>query len=110
MIIESGVIVFVGLLLMFIKLRWETRLRLFGKPLLLDIVVSVVTLIIHYGTFSGVMAATVAGLMTSGFTSAGRKFFGHIIGRDYFVGVTDVFDKLPKNGYRKVRSDACTPS
>lgn len=96
MIIESGVIVFVGLFLMFLKLKWRTRLRLFGRPLFLDIIVSVVTLIIHWGTFSGVMAATVAGLLTSGFTSLGKYCFGYILNDTYHAGVIDVRDKLKK--------------
>jgi hypothetical protein len=66
MIVESGVIVFVGLLLIFVKLPRRMALRLLGRPLALDLVVSGLTLLIHWGTFSGVMAATVAGLMTSG--------------------------------------------
>jgi hypothetical protein len=40
--------------------------------------VSVFTLIVHWGTFSGVMAAAVAGLMCSGFTAVGRYVFGWI--------------------------------
>jgi hypothetical protein len=96
MIIESGAIVFMGLLLMFLKLSWQTRLRLFGKPLLLDIIVSALTLMIHWGTFSGVMAATVAGLMTSGFTGAGKKFFGYIDSAGYHPGITDVSAKISK--------------
>jgi NhaP-type Na+/H+ or K+/H+ antiporter len=40
----------------------------------------------HYGTFSGVMAAAVAGLMCSGFTSAARYAFGYIKNKQYFKG------------------------
>lgn len=78
MIIESGVIIFAGLLFIFIKLSQERRLRLLGRPLMLDIVVSVTAYALHWGTFSGVMAAAVAGLMCSGFTSAGRWLIGYI--------------------------------
>ncbi len=78
MIVESGVIIFIGLLLLFIKLPRRTALRLLGYPLMLDLVVSVFTLLVHWGTFSGVMAAAVAGLMCSGFTTTARWLFGWI--------------------------------
>jgi hypothetical protein len=77
MILESGVIIFVGLLLLFIKLPHLWRLRLLGHPLALDIAVSALAYIMHYGTFSGVMAAAVAGLMCSGFTLVGRWAIGY---------------------------------
>jgi len=57
MIIESGVIMFVGLLLLFMKLPRLLALRLPGQPLALDLVVSVAAYILHWGTSSGVMAA-----------------------------------------------------
>ena len=78
MIIESGFIIFAGLLLLFIKLPRRMALRLLGYPLAVDLVASILAYIIHWGTFSGVMAAAVAGLMTSGFTFAGRWLFGWI--------------------------------
>lgn len=87
MILESGIIIFVGLLLLFIKLKRITMLKLLGAPLLLDIVVSVAAYILHWGTFSGVMAAAVAGLMCSGFTMCGRWLVGYIKKGVYYPGV-----------------------
>jgi hypothetical protein len=78
MIIESGVIIFLGLLFIFIKLPLRWALRLLGRPLVLDLVVSAAAYMLHWGTFSGVMAAAVAGLMCSGFTAVGRWAFGYI--------------------------------
>ena len=48
---------------------------------------SLLVLIIHWGTFSGVMAATVAGLLTSLATSAARRCFGFIDGKNYVPGI-----------------------
>lgn len=112
MIIESGIIVFLGLLLLFLKLSWQWRLRLLGKPLGLDLTVAVVAYFLHWGTFTGVMAAAVAGLMCSGATSIGRKIVGYTSGEAtdkqghtgiavrpnlyYFPGMMDVGDKLAK--------------
>jgi hypothetical protein len=78
MIIESGIIIFLGLLFIFIKLPARRALILLNYPVWVDVVVSVLAFIMHYGTFSGVMAAAVAGLMTSCFTTIGRKLFGYI--------------------------------
>ena len=69
MVIETGVIIFVGLLFIFIKLPRAWVLRLLGYPLALDLVVSTSAYVLHWGTFTGVMAAAVAGLMCSGFTA-----------------------------------------
>lgn len=87
MIIESGVIIFLGLLLLGLKLKVKTSLTLLGYPLALDLVVSVAAYMLHWGTFSGVMAAAVAGLMCSGFTSAARYLFGYIRGGKYYPGI-----------------------
>jgi NhaP-type Na+/H+ or K+/H+ antiporter len=86
MIVESGVIIFLGMLLLGIKLPRHISLKLLGHPLALDLSVSVLAYIMHYGTFSGVMAAAVAGLMCSGFTSVARYAFGYIKNKQYFKG------------------------
>lgn len=86
MIIESGVIIFLGMLLLGIKLPKKVSLKLLGRPFALDLGVSVLAYIMHYGTFSGVMAAAVAGLMCSGFTSAARYAFGYIKDKQYHKG------------------------
>jgi hypothetical protein len=86
MIIESGVIIFLGMLLLGIKLPPRISLKLLGRPLALDFAVSVIAYILHYGTFSGIMAAAVAGLMCSGFTSIARWLFGYIANGKYKPG------------------------
>ena len=86
MIIESGVIIFLGMLLLGLKLKTRTSLTLLGRPLALDFGVSALAFFMHYGTFSGVMAAAVAGLMCSGFTSCARYAFGYIETGKYIPG------------------------
>lgn len=86
MIISSGVIIFLGMLLLGLKLKAKTSLTLLGYPLALDFGVSALAFVMHYGTFSGVMAAAVAGLMCSGFTSLARYAFGYIKAGKYFPG------------------------
>ena len=86
MIIESGVIIFFGMMLLGIKLPRRVSLKLLGRPLTLDLAVTVVAYAMHYGTFSGIMAAAVAGLMCSGFTSIARYAFGYVKDRRYHKG------------------------
>lgn len=95
MIIESGVIIFLGLLFLAAKLPLPLSLRLLGKPFALDLGVSALAFVMHFGTFSGVMAAAVAGLMCSGFTSVARYAVGWIAKGEYHRGkLFDLRSKL----------------
>lgn len=74
---EYGFFIFLGFAFLFFKCKSETRMKLLGRPLLLDITVSAVVLILHWGTFSGVMAAAIAGMLTSLFSSTLRWLIGY---------------------------------
>jgi hypothetical protein len=83
---ETGLAIFLGLVFIFIKLRRRTMLRLLHHDMAIDVAVTIVTLMVHWGTFSGVMAATFAGLLTSLGTSLAKRVFGHIDGDIYIPG------------------------
>ena len=85
--IETGLAIFLGLVFIFVKLRRATMLRLLRYDVALDVGVTLLTLAIHWGTFSGVMAATFAGLLTSVGTTAAKKLFGYIQGNLYVPGL-----------------------
>lgn len=78
MILESGFIIFLGLVFLTIKLPRRVLLRALNYPLALDIGISVLAYILHYGTFSGMMAAATAGMMASGYTTLMRWGIGWI--------------------------------
>jgi nucleoside permease NupC len=82
----TGFLIFLGAALILVKLPRRMMLRLLKHDLMLDLAVSLLTLIIHWGTFSGVMAATVAGLMMSLATSGLKRLFGYIDHGIYYVG------------------------
>ena len=82
----TGFAIFLGLVFIFIKLGRRTMLHMLGHDVWLDIGVTMLTLAIHWGTFSGVMAATFAGLLTSVGTSLAKKAFGFIEGNHYHPG------------------------
>lgn len=84
--LASGFIVFLGIFLIFLKLPRKTALQWLGKPLALDIAATALTAAMHWGTFSGMMAAAVAGLLCSAFSGMARFAFGWIESGNYHPG------------------------
>lgn len=76
--IEMGLLVAFGLIVTFWKLSWRARLRMLSYPVLVDIAVFALLSLLHWGTFSGMMVATIGALTCSLVLSAGRWAFGYI--------------------------------
>lgn len=91
----TGLTVFLAAALLLVKMPRRLMLRALSRPLLIDLSVSIIVLAIHFGTFSGLMAATVAGLLTSLATSGARRIFGYIQGQRYYPGILNL-DALNK--------------
>ncbi len=85
--LSTGFAIFLSLVFLLVKLPRRLMLRLLRFDLAIDLAATALVLVLHWGTFSGVMAATFAGLMTSVATSAAKRLFGHIKGDLYFPGV-----------------------
>jgi hypothetical protein len=83
----TGLAIFLGLVFIAIKLPRSTMLRWLHYDVVLDVAVTLIVLAIHFGTFSGVMAATFAGLLTSVGTSLAKKAFGFIAAGHYYPGL-----------------------
>lgn len=92
--IEMGIIVGLGLIVMFAKMSWRWRMRLLSNPLIVDIVIFTLLTILHWGTFSGLMVAAVGALFCSLTLSVGRWVFGYVEDRRYVPGVVNVRSKL----------------
>ena len=105
MIIESGVIIFLGMVLLGFKLPTSVSLRMLGRPFLLDISASAIAYMLHMGTFSGVMAAAVAGLMCSGFVHIARKTFGYVKRGVYIPGYMNCNPIKPRIPRRPQRTN-----
>lgn len=86
MIIEFGLIAAAGLALAFYKCDWHWRIRMLSNPVLIDLLVFGLLLLIHAGTFSGVMVATVGALVSSGLLTLGRYVYGHSDTGQYVAG------------------------
>jgi hypothetical protein len=84
--LATGFTIFLGVGLLLTKLPRRTALRVLKYDLALDLMVTALVLIIHFGTFSGVMAATVAGLLTSLATSGMKQLVGYVDGDSYYPG------------------------
>jgi len=93
MIIESGVIVALGLIGFFAKMKWKTRLKMLSYPLTLDLFVFILLNALHWGTFSGVMVAATGALICSALISLGRKAFGYYERSKYVPGLWDMSNR-----------------
>ena len=77
MIVESGTIVFLSLIVLVWRLPRKTTLWLFGHPAWLEIPFAIIAYMLHWGTFSGMMAAAAAAVMCFGFVQGGRFIVGY---------------------------------
>ena len=86
----TGSAVFLALLLILAKLPRRWLLRLLHYDIALDVGVTLLVMFLHWGSFDGVMAATVAGLMTSFATSAAKRLVGFIRDGQYVPGLINL--------------------
>ena len=92
--IEEGILTGVGLLVTLAKLKWPQKMWIISHPVLMDIIVFIALLLIHWGTFSGVMIATFSALTVSVVLSAARKMYGKKETGSYVRGWFDISGKL----------------
>lgn len=84
--IEMGIVVALGLIVTFCKLSWRNKLRMLSHPLAMDIAIFALLCFLHWGTYSGVMVATVGALACSLVLAAGRWAFGYMAKGKYVPG------------------------
>lgn len=86
-ILALGVVIMLGIIAILAKAGAAITARIMGYPLLFDLSVAVLTYVLHMGSFTGVMAATFAGLLASGYSSFYRAWFGYIRGGVFYKGL-----------------------
>lgn len=86
----AGFILCLGIVFWFLKMSWRARIRLLSHSLAVDIAVFVFLTVLHWGTYSGLMAAAVGALMVSVLLSLGAKTFGTFKGKDYKPGILNI--------------------
>jgi len=88
-VLVFGLLIVAGIVVILAKMPVYWSLWILGHHIAFDIGVTVLVLLIHWGTMTGLMAASVAGLCCSVITSVGRRLFGYRIGTSYYVGKYD---------------------
>lgn len=84
-----GAVIFIGMVFLILKLPRPVVLWLLGHSLLVDVVVTVFAILIHWGTMTGLMAAAIAGMCCSIATWLGKKLIGYKVnGRIYKGALT----------------------
>jgi len=87
-ILAPGAIIFCGFFMLFLKLKRRTALKLLAWPLTVDLAIAAIAFLMHGGnTYTGGMAATVAGIFAAIGTSTGRHLLGYIEGNVYHAGL-----------------------
>lgn len=94
---EMGLCVGLGLVVILAKAPWRTKITMASHPAKMDLAVFVLLLLLHWGTFSGVMVATIGALMVSLVLSTFRKVYGYRANGVYVRGMVDVAHRLNKN-------------
>lgn len=92
--LEMGILVALGLLFTLFKMSWRWKLRLLSNPLTVDVIVFVGLTALHWGTFSGVMVATIGALFCSITLSMGRWLVGYMHRGAYVAGKFNIVSKL----------------
>lgn len=97
---EMGLTVGLGLLITLLKAPPKVKVFILSYPVAMDIIIFVLLCLLHWGTFSGVMVATIGALVCSVVLSAGKKVYGHMMTIDgkrvYMRGMVDLSPKLNK--------------
>ena len=77
--ITAGIFVALGLTFLWFKLSIKARLWMNSHPVLIDVLVFGVLTMLHWGTFTGVMAATIGALACSAMLSLARWGYGYYV-------------------------------
>lgn len=87
MIIETGAIVFLSLIALFYRMPRSLRLWLVGHPAWLEVPFGLAAYALHYGTFSGMMAAATAACICFAFTEMHKKLIGYVRDGQFHPGI-----------------------
>lgn len=92
--LEMGFLVALGLIVMLARLPWRHKLWITSHPLAMDVCTFILLSLLHWGTFSGMMVATIGALVCSLTLSLARRVIGFVSRGEYVRGFLDVSEKL----------------
>lgn len=87
MILETGMLVFFSLVIFLWQVPRGLRLWLMGHPFWFEVPFSILAYLLHWGTFSGMMAAATAACICHVFVLWHRHFLGYIRAGHFQKGV-----------------------
>lgn len=90
--IAWGLVVFIGLVLIFSDLNPVTKAKLMGSPLIIHALVIGSGLAIHGGSADGAMAAIVSGVFSALYVRYQRRMYGCIRKNQWYPGAFRVTD------------------
>lgn len=92
--LENGLLVALGLIVVMVRANWRVKMWMVSNALIVDIVIFIFFTLVHWGTFSGVMVASIASLFCSVTLSCGKWLVGHVKDNRYYPGVFNVINRL----------------
>lgn len=92
--ISMGIVVGLALLFSLSKMSWPWKLRILSSPFLIDALIFIGLTWIHWGTFAGVLVATIGAMACSVVLSLGRWMVGYIDHGTYVPGALNMSHKL----------------
>ena len=95
---ELGLMAGLGLLVVLLKAPPKAKVAIVSNPVVADVVVFTGLTVLHWGTFSGVMVATIGAFVCSIVLSVAKRVYGYYIRRNgqrlYMRGLVDLSAKL----------------
>jgi hypothetical protein len=91
-----GIVVFIGLWLIFRDVNPVKRAKMMGSPMLIHIIVIGSGLMIHGGSADGAMAAIVSGVFSALYVRYQQRMYGYIRRGKFYPGVFRAQD--PREG------------
>lgn len=105
--IEAGIAVGACLLWSLWKMPWRWRMHILSNPITMDAIILVALLLIHWGTFSGIMAATIGAGICSFALSGARALCGHVEDGEYIPGYYNFKPQLDAERNKLTPSGNC---
>lgn len=92
--LEMGVVVGLGLFVVYARLSARKRLWVNSNAMFVDIAVFILLNILHWGSFAGTMVAATGALFCSLAISVTRRWHGYIENGKYVRGWSDLSGEL----------------
>lgn len=94
MIIESGMLVAMGLLIVLFKCGWKQRMWVLSNPVKMDLFIFALLCVLHGGSATGMLVAAIGAFVCSGMLMAVSFLVGSIKDGKYIAGMFNIEARL----------------